>query len=340
MIGEPRWDVLPEAIVATVGAVQPPLLLALALLWALAPWLARQPYRTASFAIAAVVVAATMVAFVLVDRIVPQPAGSELRQLLLALVAVVVLLAYFRLRAKALSPAITEARLQALQARIRPHFLFNSINGVLSLIRSDPSRAEEALHDLADLFRVLMRDNRDLTPLEDEVTLCRQYLDLEKLRLGERLVVDWNVKSMPRDALVPPLFLQPLLENAVYHGIEPSPEPGTITINIFLTRGEVHAILRNPYRADGGRHHAGNKMALANIRERLALHFDAEASLESRVLRDSYEVHIRMPYRIESPPKQVPGASSASADNVVDLNRERAKPRSRTALRRLEAARG
>ncbi len=257
-----------------------------------------------------------------------------------ALTAVAVLLAYFRLRAKALSPAIVEARLQALQARIRPHFLFNSINGVLSLVRSDPRRAEDALLDLADLFRVLMRDNRDLTPLIDEVTLCRQYLDLEKLRLGERLVVEWNVKSMPEDALVPPLFLQPLLENAVYHGIEPSTEPGTITINIFLTRGEVHAILRNPYRADGGRHHAGNKMALANIRERLALHFDAEASLESRVLRDSYEVHIRMPYRTESPPQQVAGASRAAAANVVDLNSERTKPRSRTALKRLEAARG
>ena len=253
LVREPRWEALPAAIVDTVGAVQPPLLLALALLWALAPWLARQPYRTAAF----------------VDRrdrrrlgdasasswsiaSFRSPRARELRHLVFALAAVVVLLAYFRLRARALSPAITEARLQALQARIRPHFLFNSINGVLSLVRSDPRRAEDALHDLADLFRVLMRDNRDLTPLADEVTLCRQYLDLEKLRLGERLVVDWNVKSMPDDALVPPLFLQPLLENAVYHGIEPCTEPGTITINIFLTRGEVHAILRNPYRADGG----------------------------------------------------------------------------------------
>jgi two-component system sensor histidine kinase AlgZ len=340
LVRETRLEALPVAVVDTVGAVQPPLLLALALLWGLAPRLARLPYRTAAFAIAGIAIVGTIVGFVLIDRIVPQPDGSQVRHLVFALAAVAALLAYFRLRAKALSPAITEARLQALQARIRPHFLFNSINGVLSLVRSDPRRAEDALHDLADLFRVLMRDNRDLTPLVDEVTLCRQYLDLEKLRLGERLVVDWNVKSMPEDALVPPLFLQPLLENAVYHGIEPSTDPGTITINIFLTRGEVHAILRNPYRADGGRHHAGNKMALANIRERLALHFDAEASLESRVLRDSYEVHIRLPYRTESPPKVVPGASRAAAGNVVDLNSERAKPRPRTALKRLEAARG
>ena len=101
---------------------------------------------------------------------------------------------------------------------------------------------------------------------------------------------------MPEDALVPPLFLQPLLENAVYHGIEPSTEPGTITINIFLTRGEVHAILRNPYRADGGRHHAGNKMALANIRERLALHFDAEASL--RVARAARQLRGAHPHAV------------------------------------------
>jgi two-component system, LytTR family, sensor histidine kinase AlgZ len=96
---------------------------------------------------------------------------------------------------------------------------------------------------------------------------------------------------------VPPLVLQPLLENAVYHGIEPSSEPGVVSINIFAKDGQVHAILRNPYRVDGGRHHAGNKMAFANVRERLALHFDAEGSLQSRVKDASYEVHIRMPYR-------------------------------------------
>ena len=224
-----------------------------------------------------------------------------LRWLLWALFAMGALTFYFRLRARALSPALTEARLQALQARIRPHFLFNSINAVLSLVRGEPQRAETALQDMADLFRVLMRDNRDLTSLADEVELCRQYLELEQLRLGDRLQVEWNVKSMPGDALVPPLVLQPLLENAVYHGIEPSSAPGTVSINLFLTRGEVHAILKNPYRTEGGGHHLGNKMALANVRERLALHFDAEASLVSRITKDAYEVHIRMPYRTTDP---------------------------------------
>ena len=339
LVAEKRWEALPAALFEAVGSVQPPLLVTLGALWALAPWLGRQPYRTAAMAIAGIAVAASVGCGMAVERVAPAFDASPVRDALLALVAVAALLGYFRLRAKALSPAITEARLQALQARIRPHFLFNSINGVLSLVRSDPRRAEDALHDLADLFRVLMRDNRELAPLANEVELCRQYLDLEKLRLGERLIVDWNVKSMPDDALVPPLVLQPLLENAVYHGIEPCTTPGTISINIFASRGEVHAILRNPYRADGGRHHSGNKMAIANIRERLALHFDAEASLESRVLRDSYEVHIRMPHRI-AVPAEAAGRGASAAPNVVDLSTERAKPRVRTALKRLEAARG
>jgi two-component system sensor histidine kinase AlgZ len=154
-----------------------------------------------------------------------------------------------------------------------------------------------------------MRDNRELAPLADEVELCRQYLELEQLRLGDRLVIDWNVKSMPGDALVPPLVLQPLLENAVYHGIEPLTEQGVLSINIFLSRDEVHAILKNPYVANASRQKSGNKMALENIRERLALHFDAEASLESRINRDTYEVHIRMPYRTRKP---------AAAGNATD----------------------
>jgi two-component system sensor histidine kinase AlgZ len=288
-----------EWIEAT-GFVEPYLLLVLAVLWAASPWLSRLSFGVGAGIVALVTIVAGWLLFAAMDRLAPLPAGTLVRWIAFGLIAVAALLFYFHLRARALSPAITEARLQALQARIRPHFLFNSINAVLSLVRSDPKRAEIALEDMADLFRVLMRDNRDLAPLENEVELCRQYLELEQLRLGDRLTVDWNVKSMPADALVPPLMLQPLLENAVYHGIEPSSTPGTVSINLFLSRGEVHAILKNPYRTTGGNHHSGNKMALANVRERLALHFDAEASLESRVTKDAYEVHIRIPYRTEA----------------------------------------
>jgi len=282
--------------VSLIAFVEPHLLLELALLWLLHPLLAGLRYERALAVVAFVTVVCAVVVHVPASLGAAPDPGRLLRHAILALIATFMLVGYFRLRARALSPALVEARLQALQARIRPHFLFNSINAVLSLVRSEPQRAETALEDMAELFRVLMRDNRELAPLADEVELCRQYLELEKLRLGERLVVDWNVKSMPGDALVPPLMLQPLLENAVYHGIEPSMEPGTLSINIFLSRDEVHAILKNPC-ATGRSHHSGNKMALANIRERLALHFDAEAALESKTTRDGYEVHIRVPYR-------------------------------------------
>jgi two-component system sensor histidine kinase AlgZ len=313
---EPRLAAVPTEWAALTGFVEPPLFAELALLWLVQPWLARMSLRSAVVVVTAITCAMSAGVGVLLPTMGGETPGSLVRHLAFALAAQFVLIAYFRLRARALSPAITEARLQALQARIRPHFLFNSLTAVLSLMRSEPRRAEAALEDLADLFRVLMRDNRELAPLADEVELCRQYLELEQLRLGERLVIDWNVKSMPGDALVPPLVLQPLLENAVYHGIEPSTTPGVLSINIFLSRDEVHALLKNPYIADGGRHHAGNRMALDNIRERLALHFDAEASLESRVNRDSYEVHIRMPYRT------VKGAAAGSQNGSAS-RRER-----------------
>ena len=205
------------------------------------------------------------------------------------------LLLYFDLRARALTPAIAEARIQALQARIRPHFLYNSINAVLSLIRSDPRGAERALEDMADLFRVLMADNRSLAPISEEVSLARQYLAIESIRLGERLRVSWKTDTMPADALVPPLVLQPLVENAVYHGIEPSPAGGEIAIDIGRAGSQLHMTLTNPIPA-ASRQAPGNKMAIANIRERLQLHFDAEATMKSEVRDGTYIVTIRMPY--------------------------------------------
>src|SRR5688572_5866511 len=274
------WDSWPSEWLDSVAVLEPYLLLELALLYAAAPWLDRLSNRDAAIVLALLTIAVGVVIYALLERVGGSSDASLLRQLMFALLIAAALLLYFDWRAKALTPALTEARLQALQARIRPHFLFNSINAVLSLIRAEPKRAEAALEDMADLFRVLMRDNRDLAPLENEVNLCRQYLALEQLRLGERLQVDWQIDDMPGDAMVPPLVLQPLLENAIYHGIERSSKPGVVSIRIFRKDNEVHAILHNPFRAEGGRHHAGNKMALGNLRERLALHFDAEASLD------------------------------------------------------------
>jgi len=277
-----------------------PLLLALSALAVLARWLQRLSYRFGMVVVLCLSLLLVAGGHQIEHLIVPQASGDLLRSWLFTTILVALLIGYFDLRARALSPALTEARLQALQARIRPHFLFNSINAVLSLIRSEPKRAETALEDMADLFRVLMADNRELTTLAREVELCRQYLGLEQLRLGERLKLEWHVDKMPADALVPPLVLQPLLENAVYHGIEPRSEPGVVSINIFRKGQQIHAVLRNPYKLEGN-HHSGNKMALNNIRERLQLHFDAEATLRANVESQTYQVHIVMPYRSANP---------------------------------------
>jgi two-component system sensor histidine kinase AlgZ len=221
--------------------------------------------------------------------------GSLVQMGFLVLFITACTILYFDLRSRALAPAIAEARIQALQARIRPHFLYNSINAVLSLMRSEPRRAERALEDMADLFRVLMADNRTLAPIGEEVDLTRRYLAIETLRLGDRLRVSWRIDGMPRDALVPPLMLQPLVENAVYHGVEPATGGGEIAIEAGLSAGQLVIVLTNPFPGEG-MHPAGNKMALANIRERLQLHFDAEATMNSEVAGGTYKVTIRMPY--------------------------------------------
>ena len=227
------------------------------------------------------------------------------RSVPLALIGLTAVLVYFHTLGRALSPAVTEARLQALQARIRPHFLFNSINGVLGVLRADPKRAESALMDMAELFRVLMRDNRDLQPLADEITLTRQYLDLEKLRLGDRLNVVWKLDKMPAGAMVPPLVLQPIAENAVYHGIEPIAQPGVIEIEVTRLRSELFITVRNPFLERPGTHHGGNKMAMQNIRERLALHFDAEARMTSGPRDGRYQVQLVLPYRASADRKSI-----------------------------------
>lgn len=298
IVKSPALAALGAQLTEVAAVVEPLLILTLVVLYILNGVLARLPYAAGAAAVMVLVLVLTTVLYAATRQVVPMDlSGIERYWLLVGLVAAM-LLCYFDLRGRALSPALSEARLQALQARIRPHFLFNSINAVLSLIRQDPKRAETALEDMADLFRVLMADNRELTPLAREIELCRQYLSLEQLRLGERLQVEWHIDDMPADALIPPLVLQPLLENAVYHGIEPRTEPGVVSIHVYASRGAVHAVLRNPY-APASDHHAGNNMALGNIRERLQLHYDAEASLTSRVTDDAYEVHIVIPYRSE-----------------------------------------
>jgi two-component system sensor histidine kinase AlgZ len=287
--------------IALSALAQPALLLTLLVLCACGRWLRSQPYRLGvGYALALAVAVPGSVTLWLN----PLLAGSQPTPLLgvvfFSLLLGAGLLSYFNLRARALSPAITEARLQALQARIRPHFLFNSLNAVLSLVRSDPRRAERALENMADLFRALMGNASQLAPLEDEVALTRAYLELEQLRLGDRLQVAWHIGKMPADALIPPLVIQPLVENAVYHGIEPQPGGGEISLNIYLSADKVHIVVRNPVATDAG-HHKGNRIALDNIRERLLLHFDLDAQLKLEPLGAVYQVHIVIPHTREHP---------------------------------------
>jgi len=294
----PRLEDWPQRLVELATWCEPLLLSTLGLLALGRDWLWRLKPRAGQALVLLLVMAQALLFFDFwrFMGLIEGGWGAALRAALLAAAATLPLLLYFSLRARAFSPAVAEARLQALTARIRPHFLFNSLNAVLSLIRQDPRRAETALEELADLFRALMRDARNLSPLSDEIALCRQYLGLEKLRLGERLKVEWNIVDVPDDALVPPLMLQPLLENAVYHGIEPGEGSGTIHIGFSRQGDAMVAELTNPCPPGQG-HHAGNRMALANIRERLDLYYDLEARLESSEQNGTYRVRITLPLR-------------------------------------------
>jgi two-component system sensor histidine kinase AlgZ len=280
--------------------LQPVLLTSLLLLYTLNPVLARVPHWQGALAVTGVVAAITVMIDMLGGELFFAPNDIGIfrytRHLLVSIALSLILLTYFRLRAQALSPARHEARLQALQARIRPHFLFNTINAVLSIVRADPKRAETALEDMADLFRTAMTEQYELVALSKEVELARQYLAIEELRLGERLEVRWDTQSMPPDALIPPLILQPLLENAVYHGIEPLPDGGAIDVRLYLDSDELNLEVSNPVPAHAKPRLAGNKMALSNIRERLALLFDVEAKYQVESDANHYLVHIHIPY--------------------------------------------
>lgn len=284
--------------------LQPVLLSSLLLLYALNDLLARLVYWQGVAAVMCLVAVVTLViAYLGGDLYVSAAEDASFhawRNALLSSTLAALLLLYFKLRAMSLSTALHDARLQALQARIRPHFLFNSINAVLSIVRADPKRAETALEDMADLFRMAMADGQKMVLLRREIQISRQYLSLEKLRLGERLQESWQIDDALNDAMVPPLMLQPLLENAVYHGIEPLSEGGLIEVRLQHIGNELHLDVRNPCRGQCALH-KGNKMALENIRERLALQFDVEAKYTVESGGDYYHVHIQLPYVKEVP---------------------------------------
>jgi two-component system sensor histidine kinase AlgZ len=193
--------------------------------------------------------------------------------------------------------AEADARLEKLQARIRPHFLFNSINTIANLTHKDPLLAEELLQDLADLFRASLGKER-VTTLADELELSKRYLHIEGQRLGGRLNLDWDLDELPGDARLPPLILQPLVENAVHHGIAPSRSPGLIRITGRYRRGRVNLSVRNslPDEAESEGRTEGNRMAMENVRQRLAAMYPGSGQvIESRIEGD-YQVRLVFPY--------------------------------------------
>jgi two-component system sensor histidine kinase AlgZ len=298
---------LMEALIDLSALVQPILILSLLVLAAANAWLHRLRYPYAIATLIAIELAVTTAVYFF-GLSVFTGMGALDRYWIFTVLVTGILIGYFDLRGRALSPALAEARLQALQARIRPHFLFNSINAVLSLIRQDPQRAERALEDLSDLFRTLMSEPRQFVRLADEIALLERYAALEQLRLGDRLQITWELDSAPADALLPPLVLQPLLENAVHHGVEPGTGPGVVLVRIERRGERVLARIENPY-IEEQQKRAGNRMALDNIRERLLLFFDAEARIRTSSAGSIYRVEIEMPYRTEAPAAARPGTA-------------------------------
>ena len=190
-----------------------------------------------------------------------------------------------------------QARVSALQALIRPHFLFNTMNTIASLTRSDPRQAEEAVEDLSDLLRVTLQSPDDLSSLQQEVEVAKIYERIEKLRLGDRLTVRWELADLPMQARIPTLTLQPLLENAIYHGIELLADGGEIVVSGRRTGATMEIELRNPIVPDQPRGSEGNRMALANIRERFELAFAGKGSVAAEERDGSFGVTLRFPER-------------------------------------------
>jgi len=252
----------------------------------------RKPFSRLSLPVSTVfslclIVAVTAATSLLALELFPRLAGETdkawwtLRNLLIALVIGGIVLRYFYLQQqlRIQEKLELEARLDSLRARIRPHFLFNTLNSIASLIVSRPDSAEQAVEDLAELFRASLKESREGTTVADEVRLCELYLGIEQLRLGERLQVQWQVAKEARDAPMPSLILQPLVENAVYHGISRLPEGGLIRVSVNRRGSSILAVLDNPMPA-GVVESAGNHMALANVEQRLLVTYGSSAGLK------------------------------------------------------------
>jgi two-component system, LytTR family, sensor histidine kinase AlgZ len=203
------------------------------------------------------------------------------------------LVAVLALRARGQMPAATTARLQELQARIRPHFLFNTLNSAIALVRAEPAKAEALLEDLSDLFRHALADQDASVTLGQEITLAQRYLAIEQVRFGERLRVKWTLDSRAESARLPPLLLQPLVENAVHHGVEPSAQGADIKISTERRGSTVVVKVSNTVPAGPGA--PGSGVALENVRTRLRLLHDVQGQFQSAFRDGVFQVRIEVP---------------------------------------------
>ena len=197
------------------------------------------------------------------------------------------------LRARGTTPAATTARLAELQSRIRPHFLFNTLNSAIALVRAEPAKAEALLEDLSDLFRQALVDQGESVSLAQEIALAQAYLAIEQVRFGDRLQVEWALDDSANAARLPPLLLQPLVENAVCHGVEPSATGASVKISTQRRGSKVVIKVTNTVPAGQGE--AGQGVALNNVRERLSLLHDVQGQFKSGLKDGVYQVRIEVP---------------------------------------------
>lgn len=231
--------------------------------------------------------------------------GSWVSAGIQSLICSLLMCLYFDWRHRRLSPALAQARLAALQARIRPHFFFNAINAISMLLVKNPPAAEEALLDLADVFRALMKEVSALSKLEDEMELTQKYLRIEQMRFGERLRCDLVVEPSAAGAYIPSLMIQPLTENAIIHGVEPL-GTGSVLARAYAEELTLNIVVENPFLPDATAKRATNKIALENIKQRLELQFDAAAKVMVSSEAGVWRVHVQMPLIKRPPPTNSP----------------------------------
>ncbi|MFZ3124290.1 MAG: histidine kinase, partial [Acidovorax sp.] len=196
------------------------------------------------------------------------------------------------------TPAATTARLAELQSRIRPHFLFNTLNSAIALVRAEPAKAESLLEDLSDLFRHALVEQGEAVTLAEEITLARRYLAIEEVRFGKRLQVQWSLDPRTGNARLPPLLLQPLVENAVKHGVETSARGGKLRVLTELRGSRVVVRITNTLPGTDTRTGGpprGHGIALDNVRARLALLHDVQGTFSAGVQDGLYQVRITLP---------------------------------------------